>query len=62
MPYANPYETIFAFDRCSSVTDAGSTEKTRAAVALWMSSPLVNAAMSPGSPARWAMQRSSIWL
>ena len=43
-------------------TDAGSTENTRAAVALWMSSPLVNAAMSPGSPARWAMQRSSIWL
>ena len=40
----------------------GSTENTRDAVALWMSCPLANASISPGSCARWAMQRSSIWL
>src|SRR5207245_727924 len=41
---------------------AGSTPKMRAAVALWMSWPDANASMSPGSSARWAMTRSSIWL
>ena len=62
MPYASPYDTIFAFDRWSSVTAVGSTPNTRDAVALWMSWPLVNAAIRPGSAARWAMHRSSIWL
>jgi hypothetical protein len=46
----------------SSVTSAEATSKMRDAVALWMSAPSVKAAISPGSAARWAMQRSSIWL
>jgi hypothetical protein len=62
IPYASPYDTIFAFERCSIVTAVGSTSKTRAAVALWMSWPDSNAEMSPGSSARCAMHRSSIWL
>ena len=34
----------------------------REAVSVWMSSPCSNAAISPGSSARCAMHRSSIWL
>ena len=62
MPYASPYETIFAFDRWAMVTAVGSTPKMCDAVAVWMSCRSVNARTSPGSSARWAMQRSSIWL
>lgn len=52
MPYARPYDTIFAFERWSSVTSSGSTLNTLAAVAVWMSSPPVKAAIKPGSAAR----------
>ncbi len=45
-----------------SVTSSGLTPKTRAAVSVWMSVPDSKAAIRPGSSARWAMQRSSIWL
>jgi len=41
-----------AFDRNSVVTSAPGTPKTRAAVAVWMSSPASKAAISPGSSAR----------
>ena len=48
--------------RSSWVTAAGSTPKTRPAVAAWKSCPEQNAAASASSPDRCAMIRSSIWL
>ena len=44
------------------VTSAASTPKIRDAVSVWMSRPDSKLSISPGSSARWAMQRSSIWL
>ena len=44
------------------VTSPGSTENTRDAVSVWMSRRARKLSISPGSWARWAMQRSSIWL
>ena len=56
-----PKFTAFARRRISWVTSPVATWNTWAAVAVWMSAPVVNAARIASSPEMWASSRNSIW-